>query len=72
MLSIQVILRSLTLFIVCTSDAGDIGFDPLGFKPQDPAEFEEMQTKELSNGRLAMIAVAGMCVQELVTQKPLL
>jgi len=23
-----------------------------------------MQTKELQNGRLAMLAVAGMCVQE--------
>jgi hypothetical protein len=43
---------------------GDIGFDPLGLKPTDPAEFKEMQTKELQNGRLAMLAVAGMCVQE--------
>merc|ERR1719183_919722 len=24
---------------------GDIGFDPLGLKPTDPAEFREMQTK---------------------------
>jgi hypothetical protein len=46
---------------------GDIGFDPLGLKPTDPAEFKEMQTKELNNGRLAMIAAAGMIAQELVT-----
>merc|ERR1719409_829488 len=37
---------------------GDLGFDPLGLKPTDPAELAEMQTKELNNGRLAMIAIA--------------
>ena len=46
---------------------GDIGFDPLGLKPEDPAEFREMQTKELQNGRLAMIAAAGFLAQEAVT-----
>ena len=45
---------------------GDVGFDPLGFKPTEPEKFVEEQNKELSNGRLAMIAVAGLCVQELV------
>ena len=44
--------------------AGDLGFDPMGLKPTDPKEFAEMQTKELNNGRLAMIAIAGMVVQE--------
>jgi len=46
---------------------GDIGFDPLGLKPEDPAAFREMQTKELQNGRLAMIAAAGFLAQEAVT-----
>jgi len=46
---------------------GDFGFDPLGLKPRDPKEFKEMQTKELNNGRLAMIAAAGMIAQEFVT-----
>ena len=41
--------------------------DPLGLKPSDPTEFLAMQNKELNNGRLAMIAIAGMTVQELVT-----
>merc|ERR1712151_753832 len=50
---------------------GDIGFDPLGLKPSDPAEFAEMQTKELQHGRLAMLAAAGMIVQELITNEPL-
>merc|ERR1711881_134786 len=46
---------------------GDLGFDPLGLKPTDPAELKEMQTKELNNGRLGMIAAAGMIAQELAT-----
>merc|ERR1711924_542459 len=33
---------------------GDLGFDPLGLKPTDPAEYYEMQTKDIQNGRLAM------------------
>ena len=48
---------------------GDVGFDPLGLKPSDPKEFAAIQTKELQNGRLAMLAVAGMCAQELVNHK---
>jgi len=43
---------------------GDIKFDPLGLKPTDAKEFANMQAKELSNGRLAMLAAAGFCVQE--------
>jgi len=51
--------------------AGDIGFDPLGLKPTDPKEFKDMQTKELNNGRLAMIAAAGMIAQELASGQKL-
>ena len=50
---------------------GDIGFDPLGLKPDDAEEFALMQTKELQNGRLAMIATAGFMAQELVDGKGL-
>jgi len=46
---------------------GDFGFDPLGLKPTNAAELAEMQTKELNNGRLAMIAIAGMVGQELAS-----
>jgi len=58
--------------IKATHVSGDYGFDPLGLKPSDPAALAEMQTKELNNGRLAMIAIAGMVVQELITKKTLL
>ena len=47
--------------------AGDLSFDPMGLKPTNAAELKEMQTKELNNGRLAMIAIAGMVVQEGIT-----
>merc|ERR1719224_298669 len=46
---------------------GDFGFDPMGLKPENAAELKEMQTKELNNGRLAMIAIAGMVAQEAAT-----
>ena len=50
---------------------GDLGFDPLGLKPTSAAEYKEMATKELNNGRLAMFAIAGMIGQELATGKKL-
>ncbi|CAB9517076.1 chloroplastic [Seminavis robusta] len=48
---------------------GDIGFDPLGLKPEDPEELLVLQNKELQNGRLAMLAAAGFMAQELVDGK---
>lgn len=48
---------------------GDTGFDPLGLKPSDPKAFADMQTRELQNGRLAMIGAAGMCAQEIFNHK---
>eukprot|EP00977_Amphora_coffeiformis_P019964 scaffold7720_cov149-Amphora_coffeaeformis.AAC.1 len=48
---------------------GDIGFDPLGLKPSDPDEFYELSTKELQNGRLAMLASMGFIAQELANQQ---
>ena len=54
--------------LTCT-DTGDLGFDPLGLKPSNVADFLKMQNKELQNGRLAMIASAGFMAQELVDGK---
>eukprot|EP00632_Arachnochrysis_sp_CCMP2950_P013635 CAMPEP_0185699602 /NCGR_PEP_ID=MMETSP1164-20130828/7020_1 /TAXON_ID=1104430 /ORGANISM="Chrysoreinhardia sp, Strain CCMP2950" /LENGTH=200 /DNA_ID=CAMNT_0028366543 /DNA_START=41 /DNA_END=643 /DNA_ORIENTATION=- len=50
---------------------GDLGFDPLGIKPEGAEELKEMQTKELNNGRLAMLGIAGMVAQELVSKSTL-
>jgi hypothetical protein len=44
---------------------GDLGFDPLNLKPDDPEQFLELQNKELLNGRLAMIASIGMIAEEI-------
>lgn len=52
---------------------GDWGFDPLKFKPNDgwlerrEENWKDVQNKELNNGRLAMIAAAGMIAQEVAT-----
>ena len=43
---------------------GDLGFDPLGLKPDTPESLKLMQTRELNNGRLAMIAIMGIMTQE--------
>jgi hypothetical protein len=48
---------------------GDLGWDPLGLKPKDAKAFKEMQNKEINNGRLAMLAAAGILAQEAVTGK---
>merc|ERR1712032_374479 len=48
---------------------GDLGFDPLNLKPEDPAELALMQEKELSHCRLAMIAAAGFLAQEAVSKQ---
>lgn len=50
---------------------GNLGFDPLGLKPTNAADLKAVQTKELNNGRLAMIAIAGIVAQELVTGEKL-
>jgi light-harvesting complex I chlorophyll a/b binding protein 1 len=52
--------------------AGDLGFDPLGWFPTDPAAQAEIKTKELQNGRLAMLGVAGIVAQELLDGKEIL
>lgn len=56
-------------YLRASYDPGDLGFDPLGLKPSDPFELKVMQTKELQNGRLAMIAAAGFMAQEAVNGK---
>jgi len=52
-------------------EPGNFGFDPLSLRPTDAKEYEELRNKELNNGRLAMIAAAGMIAQELATGQKL-
>ena len=51
---------------------GDLNWDPLGLKPSEPEKLATLQAKEINNGRLAMIGVAGMIIQELVNGKGIL
>jgi hypothetical protein len=47
---------------------GDMGlFGGKGAMAKDPVGFKATQSKEINNGRLAMLAIAGMVAQELVT-----
>ena len=50
---------------------GDLNFDPLNLMPKTEKDKVTMKTKELNNGRLAMLAIAGIVAQELVTNKPI-
>ena len=50
---------------------GDMGFDPLNLRPENEVARALMETKELNHGRAAMIGIAGMVAQELVTGQKL-
>lgn len=48
--------------------AGDYKFDPLGYAT-DAAAMQELQLKEIKNGRLAMLAFSGIVTQSALTGK---
>lgn len=49
---------------------GDYGFDPLNFSTGKPQKVQDdLALKELENGRLAMVAFAGIVTQAVVTGK---
>jgi len=51
---------------------GDLGFDPAGlYKGMDEEGKKAMELKEIKNGRLAMIAIAGFVAQEALTNTPI-
>jgi len=71
---IQIVLgiaavEALSLNLPEGSFPGDLGFDPANQIPvfEKQGKFDELRLKELKNGRLAMIGIAGMWVQEALT-----
>jgi hypothetical protein len=69
------LISGLELLRLISTEPGsriDAGIESIGWRPSDPEEFERMQVRELQNGRLAMLAVAGEIAQELVNGTPLL
>jgi len=48
-------------------EPGNLGFDPFNIMPPSEKAEKDMRAKELQNGRLAMLAIAGMVAQEMVT-----
>jgi hypothetical protein len=46
---------------------GNLGIDPFGIYPKDKEGQQRMQTTEIKNGRLAMIAITAFAVQEAVS-----
>lgn len=48
--------------------AGDLGFDPLMLsKGKSEAQMNDLQLKEIKNGRLAMIGIMGLLAQNIAT-----
>eukprot|EP01040_Poterioochromonas_malhamensis_P008429 gene8429-9118_t len=46
---------------------GDFGWDPANIRPKKQEVLEDYQNKELNNGRLAMLGIAGIAYQAYLT-----
>eukprot|EP00612_Vaucheria_litorea_P001260 CAMPEP_0171454508 /NCGR_PEP_ID=MMETSP0945-20130129/1762_1 /TAXON_ID=109269 /ORGANISM="Vaucheria litorea, Strain CCMP2940" /LENGTH=270 /DNA_ID=CAMNT_0011979537 /DNA_START=59 /DNA_END=871 /DNA_ORIENTATION=+ len=51
-------------------EPGDYDFDPFKIWPEDSDAQKKMRTREIKNGRLAMIAIVAFAFQEAVTKVP--
>jgi hypothetical protein len=65
-------IETFSLFKNGQGSAGDLGFDPLNLQTKlglksDSSKLEEMQLRELKNGRLAMLGTSALLLQEYVT-----
>lgn len=55
------------------SISGDLGFDPLGFyRDKDVVTKNNLELKEINNGRLAMIAITYYAFSEFLTDTPII
>lgn len=69
----QIIIAISAVEVLCASiepqfeRPGDFGWDPLSIRPADDELLDELQVKELKNGRLAMLSFAGMAYQSFLT-----
>lgn len=75
--SMRVLLMAVGILEICSAaclvqvskgelerEAGNFGFDPLGFmKGKSAADQQTMKLKEVNNGRLAMLAFGGIATQ---------
>merc|ERR1719424_760900 len=50
------------------SMAGDVGFDPFGFAGKEKADLVYMREAEIKHSRLAMLAVIGWPIAEILDQ----
>jgi len=46
---------------------GDFNWDPANIRPKSDEKLDILQTKELKNGRLAMLGIAGIALAEYQT-----
>lgn len=65
-------VETVSLFKNGQGVAGDLDWDPLNLKEKlglnaDADKFNQMQLRELKNGRMAMIGTSALLVQEYVT-----
>lgn len=65
-------IETFFLFKNGQGEAGDLGWDPLDLQNKlglsaDKSKLEEMQLRELKNGRLAMLGTSALLIQEYVT-----
>ena len=51
--------------------SGDLGFDPLCLKPNNPRKLRKYVEAELNVGRVAMLGIASMVGEELITHSTL-
>lgn len=69
----QITLAIAAVEVLCASiesqggRPGDFNFDPANIRPKSEEALDTMQLKELKNGRLAMLGIAGMAYQAYLT-----